>query len=443
MATLRTALDTLASLPSIVYGLFGFLVFVVQMEAGYSLFAGAFVLALLNLPLVVGVAEESLRAVPRELEDASLALGATQVQTVRHVTLPYAWPGILSALVLSIGRVFAESAPLIMTAGTTISRGNAYSLYPLRGGETLAVHLWYVNSAGLSPDKADVSAGTAAVLVILVALTNVLAARLARYGGALGGAFDPRHAIADALGRSPGMPQLAHQPRLRGRAARAPRQRARHGGALRAEPAPRPRRLLEPLEELAAEVKELDRLIDRDEMEIDALVLRILALRQPVAYDLRLLATALKLVTDLERIGDEAVNIAERAEEDHGSAKELARAQLKAMADQAQQMLRDALDAFVEGDVTRAEQVSKGDDAVDALYGQTLRDMMAFMQENHSEIPGAIRVIKVAKYIERVADHATNIAEEVIFMVRGEDVRHVRTNPPGVAKEGNGTGNGA
>src|SRR5277367_2306192 len=109
--------------------------------------------------------------------------------------------------------------------------------------------------------------------------------------------------------------------------------------------------------ERAAEVKELDRRIDRDEMEIDALVLRILALRQPVAYDLRLLATALKLVTDLERIGDEAVNIAERAEEGQGEPKELARAQLKAMADQAQQMLRDALDAFVEGDVTRAEQV--------------------------------------------------------------------------------------
>src|SRR4029077_14747784 len=89
----------------------------------------------------------------------------------------------LSALVLSIGRVFAESAPLIMTAGTTISRATAYSLNPLRGGETLAVHLWYVNSAGLSPDKADVSAGTAAVLVVLVAMTNVLAARLGRLAG--------------------------------------------------------------------------------------------------------------------------------------------------------------------------------------------------------------------------------------------------------------------
>ncbi len=179
----RIALDTLASLPSIVYGLFGFLVFVVAMNTGYSLLAGAAVLAMLNLPLVVGVAEESIRAVPRELEDASFALGATKVQTAFRVSLPHAWPGILSAIVLSVGRVFAESAPLIMTAGTTISRGNAFSLNPLRGGETLAVHLWYVNSVGLTPDRAEVSAGTAAVLVVLVALSNVVASRLSELGG--------------------------------------------------------------------------------------------------------------------------------------------------------------------------------------------------------------------------------------------------------------------
>jgi len=191
--------------------------------------------------------------------------------------------------------------------------------------------------------------------------------------------------------------------------------------------------------EQAAEVKELDRLIDRDEMEIDALVLRILALRQPVAYDLRLLATALKLVTDLERIGDEAVNISERAVEGHGDAKELARANLKEMADHAQVMLRSALDAFVEGEATRAEQVLAGDDAVDELYGRILRDMMAYMAKNAEEIPAAVRVIKVAKYMERIADHATNIAEEVIFMVRGEDVRHHRTHPP---DDGGGNGSG-
>src|SRR4051794_37321432 len=132
-------------------------------------------------------------------------------------------------------------------------------------------------------------------------------------------------------------------------------------------------------QKIAAEVKELDKRIDRDEMDIDALVLRILALRQPVAYDLRFLATALKLVTDLERIGDEAVNIAERAEESHGGAKEKVDAELKAMAEQSQQMLREALDSFVQGDVARATRIRKADDSVDELYGSILREMTAFM----------------------------------------------------------------
>ena len=178
LSALRVALDTLASLPSIVYGLFGFLIFVVQLRAGYSILAGALVLGLLNLPLVVSVSEESLASVPRTLEEASLALGATTAQTIFRVSLPVAWNGILSALVLSTGRVFAESAPLIMTAGTTVSRVQAYAWDPSRGGATLAVHLWYVNNVGLSPDRAEVSAATAAVLVLLIALTNTLAERL-------------------------------------------------------------------------------------------------------------------------------------------------------------------------------------------------------------------------------------------------------------------------
>ncbi len=182
--------------------------------------------------------------------------------------------------------------------------------------------------------------------------------------------------------------------------------------------------------ETAAEVMGLDRQIDDDEMKIDALVLRILALRQPVAYDLRFLTTALKLVTDLERIGDEAVNIAERSNEGHGNAKDKVRDLLKRMSEQAQQMVRDSLDAFVEGEVGRAEQVLAQDDAVDDAYGEVLEAMTEFMREEPAEIPAAIRIIKVAKYIERIADHATNIAEEVIFMVRGDDVRHVRTHPP-------------
>ena len=162
----------------------------------------------------------------------------------------------------------------------------------------------------------------------------------------------------------------------------------------------------------------------------DALVLRILALRQPVAYDLRFLAGALRLVTDLERVGDEAVNIAERAKEEHGTAKDKVRGELKTMGEQSQEMLRDALDAFVQGEATRAEQVLVRDDAVDELYGRIIRAMTDFMTQHPSQVAEAIRVIHVAKYLERVADHATNIAEEVIFMVRGEDVRHHRTHPP-------------
>ena len=180
----------------------------------------------------------------------------------------------------------------------------------------------------------------------------------------------------------------------------------------------------------AAEVEEIDRHIDRDEMDIDALVLRVLALRQPVAYDLRFLAGALRLVTDLERVGDEAVNIAERAKEDHGVAKDSVKAELKRMGEQSQDMLREALEAFVHGEADRAKQVLARDDGVDDLYGCVIGAMTKFMSQHPTEAAEAIRVIHVAKYLERVADHATNIAEEVIFMVRGEDVRHTRTHPP-------------
>jgi phosphate transport system protein len=182
--------------------------------------------------------------------------------------------------------------------------------------------------------------------------------------------------------------------------------------------------------EMATHVEEIDRHIDRDEMDIDELVLRVLALRQPVAYDLRFLAGALRLVTDLERVGDEAVNIAERAKEEHGTAKDVVKDELLDMAEQTQSMLREALEAFVHGEVDRAKRVLDADDGVDDLYGRIIAGMTDFMQQHPAQIAEAIRVIHVSKYLERVADHATNIAEEVIFMVRGEDVRHARTHPP-------------
>ncbi len=185
--------------------------------------------------------------------------------------------------------------------------------------------------------------------------------------------------------------------------------------------------------QLAAEVEELDRQIDDDEKDIHALVLRILALRQPVAYDLRFLAAALRFTTDLERVGDEAVNIAERANEEHGPAREIVRGDLTAMCEQAQEMLRDALDAFVHGEATRAEQVLVRDDVVDKLHGHILEALTEYMTQHPQEAAEALRVIHVSKFLERVADHATNIAEEAIFVVRGEDVRHLRQVPsPGI-----------
>jgi phosphate transport system protein len=182
--------------------------------------------------------------------------------------------------------------------------------------------------------------------------------------------------------------------------------------------------------EAAKKVESLDREIDDDEIRIDAHVLRILALRQPVAHDLRILMTALKLVTDLERIGDEATNIADRATQGHALAHDNVGALLKKMSEEAKRMVRDALQAFVDGEVLEAQDVMERDDVVDAAYGQVLDAMSAFMREEPTKIPSAIRVIQIAKSIERVADHATNIAEEVIFMVRGDDVRHVKSRPP-------------
>jgi len=183
-------------------------------------------------------------------------------------------------------------------------------------------------------------------------------------------------------------------------------------------------------EDVTRDIISIDRQIDRDEMDIDALVLRVLALRQPVAHDLRFLATALKLVTDLERVGDEAVNIAERTHEGPGKASDRVRDELLAMSEDVQEMLREALEAFVKADVEAAEHVIGRDDAVDERYLAVIMEMEAFIKAECDDVGAAIRVIHVAKHLERVADHATNIAEEVIFMVRGDDVRHVRTHPP-------------
>ncbi len=175
---------------------------------------------------------------------------------------------------------------------------------------------------------------------------------------------------------------------------------------------------------VAAEVEALDRGIDQDEMDIDALALRVLALRQPVAYDLRLLTGVTRLATDLERIGDETVNIAERARDDSSLAKRRAESDLRGIADLAQRMLREALEAFASNDDKRADQLLLTDRIVDGFHGSIVTAMSQFIGEDANHVGQALRVIQVSKYLERIADHATNIGEHVIFIVRAEDVRH-------------------
>jgi phosphate transport system protein len=178
-------------------------------------------------------------------------------------------------------------------------------------------------------------------------------------------------------------------------------------------------------EALAKEVMEADRDMNEDELAVDDLAVRILALRQPVGRDLRFAVAAVKASTDLERIGDEAVNIAERAVEmEPADGPSPPGSRLPEMAQRAEAMLRDALNSFVEEDPTKAREVFKQDDAVDDIYSEVMQLCLDYMKHDPSRIPDGMRICNCAKYLERVADHATNIAEMVIFMVDGLDVRH-------------------
>lgn len=176
----RLATEMLASVPSIVFGLFGLLVFVTTLGMGYSIIGGALTLSLLNLPVLVRVTEETLRSVPDSYREASLALGATKWQTIRKVLLPTALPGLVTGVTLVAGRALGESAILIFTAGVSVSRF-APDLNLFSSGETLAVHLWYVRAEGLVPDAKQIAEGTAAVLVLVVLVLNLLIALPSRF----------------------------------------------------------------------------------------------------------------------------------------------------------------------------------------------------------------------------------------------------------------------
>ncbi|WP_144553246.1 phosphate ABC transporter permease PstA [Bacillus sp. X1(2014)] len=181
---IRSCVEVLASLPSIVIGMFGLLMFVNLTGWGYSILGGALALTVFNLPVIVRVSEDAIRTVPRELKEASLALGITHWHTIKTVILPSAFPTILTGIILASGRVFGEAAALLFTAGLSTPRldyanWNPFSdrspLNIFRPAETLAVHIWSVNTQGLIPDVEEVSSGSSAVLVISVLIFNLLA----------------------------------------------------------------------------------------------------------------------------------------------------------------------------------------------------------------------------------------------------------------------------
>jgi phosphate transport system protein len=165
-------------------------------------------------------------------------------------------------------------------------------------------------------------------------------------------------------------------------------------------------------------------------IEVDDRCFKLLALHQPMAADLRTIVAAVKINTDLERVGDLAVNVAEAGKRylQHPPVKKLI--DIPRMGDIAQVMLRDALDAFVRRDITLAEAVLVKDDELDALKTQIFRELLTFMLQDPATIEPALDLILISRHLERIGDHATNIAEDVIFMVSARDVRHQPVETP-------------
>ncbi|MFR4995997.1 MAG: phosphate ABC transporter permease PstA [Clostridium paraputrificum] len=180
---IRLSLETMSSLPSIVIGMFGLLVFVNFAGWGYSIIAGALSVSILNIPSMTRISENAIKTASKGVKEASLGLGASKWQTIVKITLPIAMGEILTGIILSAGRIFGEAAAFLYTAGLSSGRLNfntisltgksAFSLF--RPAETLAVHIWKLNSEAIVPDAAAIANGTAAVLIIAVLLFNILA----------------------------------------------------------------------------------------------------------------------------------------------------------------------------------------------------------------------------------------------------------------------------
>jgi phosphate transport system protein len=164
--------------------------------------------------------------------------------------------------------------------------------------------------------------------------------------------------------------------------------------------------------------------INQLHIEIDSRCFKLLALHQPMAVDLRAIVSAVKINTDLERVGDLAINIAEAVKRYMRHPPVKALIDIPRMAEIAQRMLRDALDAFVRRDTELAHTVLNEDDALDSLKTQVFRELLTYMLQDPSTIEPSLDLILVSRHLERIGDHATNIAEDVIFMVSARDVRH-------------------
>ena len=182
--------------------------------------------------------------------------------------------------------------------------------------------------------------------------------------------------------------------------------------------------LLELRADLTVKVIEGDAAIDQEEVEIEEDCLKILALHQPVAADLRFTAACLEINNDLERIGDLAVNIAKRAAALRRAAPFPPPAGLRAMMETTLEMVRESLGAFVRGDAALARHVLEEDDVVDRANRDIIAALAAQMEREPQVVDAALRMLSVSKHVERIADHATNIAEDVVYMVDGEIIRH-------------------
>lgn len=176
--------------------------------------------------------------------------------------------------------------------------------------------------------------------------------------------------------------------------------------------------------EIAAQVMEGDKAVDAAEVELEEECLKLLALYQPVAEDLRFITAVMKINNDLERMGDEAVNIAEHAAFLARTAPIPVPPQLSAIATAAMRMVRESLDAFVSGDVSAAKRICGEDDEVDGLNREIIQAVWKMMQSDPQTVERATHLFSVSRHLERIADHATNIAEDVVYMVEGKIIRH-------------------